>query len=207
MTDPKITSVFEELTVPEGTGRLLLMQIYPGITPYTDIAGRGTIRISKDRVPLTGKLRKKLGEDTVETDYTADEVTKVDAKLLSVAVLETLRNQACKESSPDDLLRLSDVELLATLGLIRHGKLTWASILLEGSKTSIREYLPGHNWTFLQMTSETDYGIREDRISALTLSLQRIEKLLVPFTPSPHTNRACSTMDIILCHKLPCGKR
>ena len=28
-TDPKITPVFEELAVPEGTGRLLLMQIYP----------------------------------------------------------------------------------------------------------------------------------------------------------------------------------
>ena len=30
-TDPKITPVFEELAVPEGTGRLLLMQIYPGM--------------------------------------------------------------------------------------------------------------------------------------------------------------------------------
>ena len=40
-TDPKITPVFEELSVPEGTGRLLLMQIYPGMPPYTDTAGRG----------------------------------------------------------------------------------------------------------------------------------------------------------------------
>ncbi|HRF91205.1 MAG TPA: ATP-binding protein, partial [Desulfobacter postgatei] len=28
-TDPKITPVFEELRVPEGTGRILIMQVYP----------------------------------------------------------------------------------------------------------------------------------------------------------------------------------
>ena len=33
------------------------------------------------------------------------------------------------------------------------------------------------------MTSDTDYGVREDRISALPLSVQRIEELLVPFNP------------------------
>lgn len=183
MTDPKITPVFEELAVPEGTGRLLLMQIYPGMPPYTDTAGRGTIRISKDCVPLTGTLRRKIGVETGETDYTADPITKVDVKLLSAAALESLRNQARKERAPDDLLGLSDVELLATLGLIRHGKLTRAALLLAGSETAIREYIPGHNWTFLQMTSDTDYGVREDRISALPLSLQRIEELLVPFNP------------------------
>ena len=183
MTDPKITPVFEELAVPEGTGRLLLMQIYPGIPPYTDTAGRGTVRISKDCVPLTGTLRRKLGVETGETDYTAEPVSKVDARLLSPAALEVLRNQARKEMAPDDLLRLSDAELLATLGLIRHGKLTRAALLIAGSETAIREFLPGHNWTFLQMTSDTDYGVREDRISALPLSLQRIEELLVPFNP------------------------
>ena len=35
-TDPKITPVFEDLRVPEGTGRLLVMQIYSGMQPYTD---------------------------------------------------------------------------------------------------------------------------------------------------------------------------
>jgi ATP-dependent DNA helicase RecG len=33
------------------------------------------------------------------------------------------------------------------------------------------------------MTSDTEYGIREDRVSALPLSIQRIEELLVPFNP------------------------
>ncbi len=180
-TDPKITPVFEELFVREGTGRLLLMQIYPGMPPYTDTAGRGTIRISKDCVPLTGTLRQKLGTETGETDYTAQPVAKIDTALLSAVALEALRNQASRERAPADLLQLSDVELLSALGLIRHEKLTRAAIMLAGTEAAIKEYLPGHNWTFLEMISDTDYGIREDKVSALPLSVQRLEELLVPF--------------------------
>ena len=182
-TDPKISPVFEELAVPEGTGRLLLMQVHPGMPPHTDTAGRGTIRIGKDCVPLTGTLRRKIGVETGDTDYTAEPVTMVDTALLSATALESLRNQAHKERAPNDLLQLSDEELLATLGLIRHDKFTRAALLLAGTESAIREHLPGHNWTFLQMTSDTDYDVREDRVSALPLSVQRIEELLVPFNP------------------------
>jgi ribonuclease R len=123
-TDPKIMPVFEELTVPEGTGRVLLMQVHPGMPPYTDTAGRGTIRVSKDCVPLTGTVRRKIGVETGETDYTAEPVAPVDSALLSATALEALRNQAGRERAPGDLLRLSDPELLSTLGLIKQGKLT-----------------------------------------------------------------------------------
>ena len=34
-TDPHLTPVFEDIAVPEGTKRLLLMNVYPGIPPYT----------------------------------------------------------------------------------------------------------------------------------------------------------------------------
>ena len=182
-TDPKIMPVFEELIVPEGTRRLLVMQIHPGMPPYTDTAGRGAIRIGKDCVPLTGTLRRKLSVETGETDFTAETVAKLDSALLSATALEALRDRAHKERAPDDLLRLSDSDLLVALGLSIRGKLTRGALLLAGTEAAIREYLPGHNWTFLQMTSDTDYGVRDDRASALPLSVQRIEDLLVPFNP------------------------
>lgn len=182
-TDPKITPVFEELRVPEGTGRLILMQIYSGMPPYTDNAGRGSIRIGKDCQPLTGTLRRKIGVETGETDYTGESVAAANSQLLSFTAIEALRNQARKERAPDDLLRLTDIELLAALGLVRHNRFTRAALLLAGTESAIREHCPGHNWTFLQMTSDTVYGIREDRVSALPLSVQRIQELLVPFNP------------------------
>lgn len=71
-TDPKITPEFQDLFVPEGTGRLLLMQIHPGMPPYTDTKGRGTIRVGKDCKPLTGTMRRKISAETGETDYSAE---------------------------------------------------------------------------------------------------------------------------------------
>jgi len=182
-TDPKITPVFEELAVPEGTGRLLLMQIYPGMPPYTDTSGRGTIRIGKECQPLTGTLRRKIAVETGETDYTAEALVNYDSRLISPIAMESLRNRSRKENAPADLLKLSDVELLNSLGLTKGQKLTRAGLLIAGSENAIREYVPGHNWTFLQMPSDTEYGIREDRVTALPLSVQRIEELLVPFNP------------------------
>ena len=182
-TDPKITPVFEELPVKEGTGRIVLMQIYPGFPPYTDTAGRGSIRVGKDCKPLTGTLRRKIAVETGETDYTAETVCAADGRLLSASAMETLRTLARKERAPEDLLYLSDKEMLSALGLVKGKQFTRAAILLAGAENAVREYLPGHNWTFLQMTSDTEYGVREDGVSALPISVRRLEELLVPFNP------------------------
>jgi ATP-dependent DNA helicase RecG len=182
-TDPKITPVFEDLAVPEGTGRLLLMQIHPGMPPYTDTAGRGTIRIGKECQPLTGTLRRKIAVETGETDFTAEPVAPADAAQLSPTGLETLRELARAERAPDDLLKLGDLDLLDALGLRKGKKLTRAAILLAGTGQAIREHVPGHNWTFLQMKSDIEYGIREDRVSPIPVSVRRVEELLLPFNP------------------------
>lgn len=182
-TDPHITPVFDELHVPEGTGRVLIMQVHPGMPPHTDTRGGGTIRIGKECKPLTGTQRRKIGVETGDTDYTAETLGPVDDALFSPVAMEALRHLAQHERAPDELLRRSDRELLDTLGLIRKGQVTRAAILLAGTEEALREHVPGHLWTFLQMRSDTDYGVREDRVSALPLSVQRIEELLVPFNP------------------------
>ena len=119
-TDPKIMPVFEELRIPEGTGRLLIMQIHPGLPPYTDTSGSGTIRIGKDCQPLTGTLRRKISVETGETDYSAVTVAPLSSPLLSPTAMEALRKQAIAERAPEDLLKLSDNDLLAALGLVKN---------------------------------------------------------------------------------------
>ncbi|SUA65975.1 hypothetical protein RP300_01950 [Oligella urethralis] len=180
-TDPKIIPVFEELYVPEGSGRLLIMQIHPGMPPHTDTAGRGSIRIAKDCVPLTGSMRRKIAVETGETDYSAETIAPVSMGLLSPIALEALRNQARKEKAAEDLLQSDDITLLDSLNLIRNKQFTRAALLLAGNEQAIKDYLPGYNWTFLQMHSDTEYGLREDRVSALPIAIQRIEELLKPF--------------------------
>jgi ATP-dependent DNA helicase RecG len=192
-TDPKITPVFEELRVPEGTGRLLIMQIHPGMPPYTDTSGRGTLRIGKECQPLTGTLRRKIAVETGETDFTAEVVRGALPELLSPSALEKLRNQARKERAPDDLLRLSDQELLAALELLKDGALTRAGLLLAGKEEILQNMMQGYAWTWLRMETDTRYSNRADGRSALPIALERLEELI-------HADNPITTLEHGLFH-------
>jgi len=182
-TDPKITPVFEELRISEGTGRLLVMQIYPSLPPHTDTAGRGLVRISKECQPLTGSLRRKISIETGESDFTAETIKAAPKTLLSPSAFEQLRNIAAQEKAPDDLLQLADIDLLAALGLLRQGKLTRAALLLSGSEEAIRKHVPGYVWTFLRMESDSQYSNREDHSQAVPKSIFRLEEHIAPYNP------------------------
>jgi len=173
-TDPKLTPVFEELRVPEGSGRLLVMQVYPGIPPYTDTAGKGKVRIGKDCQPLTGTLRRSIMVETGETDYTASEISEPPESLLSPSAIERLRDAARRERAPEELLRLTDRDLLGQIGVFRSGKLTRAGVFLAGSEAAIRRHLPGYLWTHLRMESDTKYTDRAEATDALPITLFRL---------------------------------
>jgi ATP-dependent DNA helicase RecG len=173
-TDPKLTPVFQELSVLEGTGRLIVMQVYPGLPPYTDTSGRGTMRIGTDCQPLTGTLRRKIMVETGETDFTAAPVSGRPESLISASAMERLRETAWREKAPDDLLQRSDRELLAALGVLRNSRLLRAGILLVGTTDAIRQHFPGYVWTHLRMASDTDYSDRADGFDAVPVALERI---------------------------------
>lgn len=182
-TDPKLTPVFQELSVPEGTGRLIVMQIYPGLPPYTDTSGLGKIRVGTDCQPLTGTLRRRVMVETGETDFTATSVPGRPRAMISAAAMERLREVARRENAPDDLLRRPDQELLFSLGLIRDGHLLRAGVLLIGTEDAIREHFPGYVWTHLRMVSDTDYSDRADGYNALPIALERISDRIMADNP------------------------
>lgn len=182
-TDPKITPVFEELRVPEGHQRLIVMQIYPGMPPYTDTAGNGTIRVGKDCQPLTGTIRRKIGVITGESDYTAETISGDVNNYLSPVALEIVRNLARKENAPNSLLQLSDLDFLENLDLIKGKKITRAGLLIAGSKTSLLQHFPGFNWTYLKMDTDTRYSNRVDDNDPIPVAVTRIEELISAHNP------------------------
>lgn len=173
-TDPKLTPVFQELHVPEGTGRLILMHVHPGMPPYTDTAGRGTIRIGTDCKPLTGTLRRRLLEETEDHDFSAGTVDAPIRRLISPVAMESLRDAATAERAPRELLRLGDEDLLRAIGVIRDGVATRAMVIVAGSPRAIREHVPNYVSTHARMSSETDYSDRVDGTDAVTVALGRI---------------------------------
>lgn len=178
-TAPKLTPEILELAVPEGSGRLFLMQVHGGLPPYTTTAGAGTVRRGKDCVPLTGDLRDRLMVERGASDVTAATVAEPVEALLSPAALERLRDLARQEQAPADLLRKSDLDLLGALEVLRDGRLTKAGLLIAGNAEAIARHLPNYNWTHERMKSATVYTDRADgrdtRELALPLALQALE--------------------------------
>ena len=173
-TDPKLTPVIEEIRVPEGTGRLVVMFVYDGMPPYTDTAGRGLVRVGKDCKPLTGTMRPKLAASWVGEDFTAEIVSGRSQTLISTAAMETLRREAGKQNAPTDLLRLGDEGLLEAVGVRQGGRMTRAALLLGGTEEALRDQVPNYLWTHLRMESDTDYTDRADGNEAIAVALARI---------------------------------
>ena len=214
-TDPRLTPEFEEIEVPEGSGRLIAMHVHPGIPPYTDTAGRGWIRVGKDCKPLTGTLRRRMVEASREADYTSVLVRDPGDSWLSPSAMEVLRREAAGQGAPDDLLKMDDWGLLAALGTIRDGRPTRAALLLAGTPTEIGRHVPMHLWTHVRMSSPTDYSDRMDGHDAVLVALVRIlERIMadnpietVPRGPYHHEHRTYPEIALreavlnALCHR------
>jgi ATP-dependent DNA helicase RecG len=182
-TDPKITPVFEDLRVPEGTGRFLVMQIYSGMQPYTDTAGLGKIRVGKDCQPLTGTMRRRIMVETGEGDTTADLIAGNADKHVSPGAVEVLKKIAAREQAPPDLLSLHDHDFLASLGLIVNGLLTTAGLLLIGKEASIRQHLPHYHWIHLRMRDDTEYSDKAEGRDPLIIALSKITDRIMAENP------------------------
>jgi ATP-dependent DNA helicase RecG len=182
-TDPKITPIFENLYVPEGTGRLLVMQVYSGMRPYTDTSGQGKIRVGKDCQPLTGTIRRRIMVETGEGDTTADLVPGNADQHVSLSAVETLKKIAAKEQAPQDLLSLQDNDFLTSLGLIIKGQMTYAGLILIGKEASIQEHLPHYYWIHLRMRDDTEYYDRDEGRDPLIITLSKITDRIMAENP------------------------
>jgi len=178
-TAPRLTPEIDELRVPEGSGRLMVMHVHGGLPPYTNSAGAGTVRKGRGCVPLTGDLRDKLMVERGSADFTASLIPENPAQLLSAAALERLRDLARQESAPADLMRKTDLDLLGALDVLRDGRLTRAGLLIAGHSDAIARYLPNYDWTHERMRNTTGYDNRADgreqNALALPLALAAIE--------------------------------
>ena len=182
-TSPQIMPSIKPLRVAEGTGRLLVIEVQGDFPPYTDSQGRAKICVGKECLPLTGPRLQNLMATRGNDDPTAREIVGKLGDLISPVAMESLRGMAA-QSAPDELLSLSDRDLLRSIGLISEkGYLRSAGLLLVGKPERIEEFFPSYQWAFLRMSSSTDYeNVERDRTS-LALAVPKIEFLITPYNP------------------------
>jgi ATP-dependent DNA helicase RecG len=182
-TDPKLTPDFDELYIPEGTGRLLIMNVPSGLRPYTDTSGMAKVRIGKECKPLTGSLRKDIFVATGDSDGTGELVRGSIESLVSPLALEKLKQVSLRENAPSELLSLDNDDFLSKLKVIKSGKLNVAGLLLAGKEEALREKLPLYRWSYLKMKTDTDYEDKIDGFDSITVALDKIEERISANNP------------------------
>jgi len=182
-TDPHLTPVFEDIEAPEGTKRVLLMNVYPSNPPYTTSDGTATIRQGKECLPFTGSLRREMVGTSSEMDYTSEVIHEHWTVLLSPSAMERIREIMTRERVDETLLTLSDEDLLRSIGALKGDYLTRGSLLLVGKSEVISKYIPQHRWSYRKMISDTDYSHRDDGTHSIPIALHELERYIAVDNP------------------------
>ena len=175
-TDPHLTPNFESF---EYHGkRLLLMHVLP-VFPYaTTTGGKALKRIGKDCKALTGSMRLESEILAGKFDFSAQHVKAKWRELISLAAMEFLRGELKKQHLPEDVLKLSDEELLKNLECIEGSHLNNAGLLMVGSKEAIRTHIPYYEWSFRRMKSDTELISTEDGYNSILTAISRLTELI-----------------------------
>lgn len=177
-TDPHLTPVFEDVAVQEGTKRLILMNVYPGMPPYTTTDGAATIRQGKDCIPLTGTLRRQMIETEGQADITAEIIREDWKSIMSPSAMERIREMMSAERGSEIFNNMNDEDLLTSIGALKNKFLTKGGLLLVGKPDAISRVIPEHRWSYRKMISDTDYSHRDDGTHAIPVALHELERYI-----------------------------
>jgi ATP-dependent DNA helicase RecG len=112
-------------------------------------------------------------------ELTAFPVSGAIPDLISPTGMEELRRLMAEAGASPDLARLSDLDLLRALGVLRDdGTLLVAGLLLSGKPDASRAHLPYSQWQFRRMKSDTEYDQAEDGAECIPLTLRRLRELV-----------------------------
>ncbi|WP_246145492.1 ATP-binding protein [Bacillus rubiinfantis] len=177
-TEPHLTPHFDYIDVPYGTGKLLIMHVFPGMPPYTTTDGAATIRQGKDCIPFTGTLRRQMVSTTSEQDFTAEVIYEDWKKLFSPSAMEKIREILVEQRAPELLQQMNDEDLLVSVGALKNDYLTKGALLLVGKTDAITRLIPQYSWGYRKMVSDTDYIIKEDGNQAIPIALYELERYI-----------------------------
>jgi ATP-dependent DNA helicase RecG len=168
----------ETVTTTDGAVLAIRIPPRPRGVPFHTQTGKYLIRLGEGLRGMTlseiDTIRREAG-----IELTASPIIGDLAGMLSASGLEELRRLMTEAGAAADLIRLSDTDLLHSLGVLAgDGSLFLAGLLLAGKPEAIREHLPHARWQFRRMKSDTDYDQAEDGTDCLPIALKRLRELV-----------------------------
>lgn len=168
----------ETVTTTDGAVLAIRIPPRPRGVPFHTQTGKYLIRLGEGLRGMTlseiDTIRREAG-----IELTASSLIGNPAGMLSASGLEELRRLMTEAGAAADLIRLSDTDLLRSLGVLAGDEsLLLAGLLLAGKPEAIREHLPHARWQFRRMKSDTDYDQAEDGSDCLPIALKRLRELV-----------------------------
>src|SRR5215203_6881630 len=122
-TRPNLTVEVEELKVPEGTGRLLVVRVPRGEhPPYGTAQGLFKQRVGKNCMPIDAQSFVRSQVATGAMDWSGERSRELTLADLDAVEIARARNVLRRNNADSGLLGLSDQDLLTALGAVRNGQ-------------------------------------------------------------------------------------
>lgn len=177
-TSPHITVEIEELTVPEGTGTLLLVRVPKGESPpYGTTQGLFKKRVGKNCMPMDPAAFASARVSTGAMDWSGQIVPELPFDALDP--LEIARARAIiRSKNPDSgLLKMSDIPFLQGLEAMRGDSVTNTGFLLFGKPDILFTLCPQSQVHYVHQPSETKVSRNDLWRVGLLQVIEKIENI------------------------------
>jgi ATP-dependent DNA helicase RecG len=184
-TRPNLAVEVEELRVPEGTGRLLVVRVPRGEhPPYGTAQGLFKQRVGKNCMPMDGQRFVKSRIAAGAMDWSGERSRDLSMADLDAVEIARARNVLRRNHADSGLLALSDPDLLLALGAVRNGQVTYAGLLLFGREETLRELCPQHQVHYVYQVTGTEVARNDSYQAGLLSILERFEQIFTsPVNP------------------------
>lgn len=184
-TRPGIEALVEEIVVPEGTGKILVMRVPEGAhKPYGTTAGLYKQRVGKNCMALDPVVFQRAQISSAAVDWSGAPAIGLGLQDLDPLQIERARQILRSKAPSSGLLELSEIEFLQGLEAVRDGRVTHAGMLLFARREVLARYCPQAQFHYVFHDSETTVARNDiDRLPLLEV-VERMEHVFVgPLNP------------------------
>ncbi len=184
-TRPGIEADVEEIAVPEGSGKVLVVRVCEGVNkPYGTAAGLFKQRVGKNCMPLDPMAFQRAQVSTGAVDWSGAPATGIGLQDLDPLQIERARQVLRSKSPSSGLLDLPELEFLKGLEAVMEERVTHAGLVLFGRRDVLARACPQAQFHYVYHDSETTVARNDiDRLPLLE-AVERIEQIFLgPLNP------------------------
>jgi len=177
-TRPGIDAEIVEISVPEGTGRLLMVRVMPGPQgPYGTAGGLYKQRVGKNCMPLDPTAFQQSQVRTGVVDWSGAPAQGIAIADLDPLQIERARRVLRSKAPSSGLIDLPDPEFLQGLEAVRNGQVTHAGMILFARHEVLAAQCPQAQFHYVLHDSETSVARNDIERLPLLEAVERIEQV------------------------------